>query len=198
MAHFWLSGLWPTNRASCRTYQPCIRNFGTSIRPTRPRGMRWPCEPSAKVRRNVDRPHRTSQCPAFATSSAQNTWKRPARGCLSARSTLIFPSIPPRHDMAATSSAETALPAFYGQHPPQPLAYWAAKALMMPPMSTPTLAYGADFICRHCGAQYVVSYTQLPIADSGSVYCDVCRRQMIQWNSSQEPSYKLVKRPDPK
>jgi hypothetical protein len=65
-------------------------------------------------------------------------------------------------------------------------------------MSTPTLASGADFICRHCGAVYVVSYTELPIADSGSTYCDVCRRQMIQWNSSQEPSFKLVKRPDPK
>ena len=47
-------------------------------------------------------------------------------------------------------------------------------------MSTPTLASGADFICRHCGAVYVVSYTELPIADSGSTYCDVCRRQMIQ------------------
>jgi predicted Zn finger-like uncharacterized protein len=58
--------------------------------------------------------------------------------------------------------------------------------------------HGGDFFCPHCGAQYVVSHTQLPIADSGSVYCDVCRRQMIQWNSSLEPSYKLVKRPDPK
>src|SRR6202158_2413165 len=66
------------------------------------------------------------------------------------------------------------------------------------PMSTTTFAVGDDFICRHCGARYVVSYTRLPIADSGSAYCDVCRRQMIQWNSSQEPSYKLVKRPDPK
>jgi hypothetical protein len=55
---------------------------------------------------------------------------------------------------------------------------------------------GGDFICRHCGAQYLVRYTELPIADSGSVYCDVCRRQMIQWNSSREPSYKLVKRPN--
>jgi predicted Zn finger-like uncharacterized protein len=63
-------------------------------------------------------------------------------------------------------------------------------------MSIPTLAYGVDFICRHCGAEYVVKYTKLPIADSGSVYCDVCRRQMIQWNSSEEPSYRLIKRPD--
>ena len=25
-----------------------------------------------------------------------------------------------------------------------------------------------DFSCPHCGARYVVSYTELPIADSGS------------------------------
>ena len=65
-------------------------------------------------------------------------------------------------------------------------------------MSAPASADGDNFICRHCATQYVVSYTKLPIADSGSVYCNVCRRQMIQWNSSQEPSYKLVKRPDQK
>jgi hypothetical protein len=65
-------------------------------------------------------------------------------------------------------------------------------------MRTPTLAFGDHFICRHCGALYLVRYAELPIADSGSVYCEVCRRQMIQWNSSQEPSFKLMKRPDPK
>jgi hypothetical protein len=65
-------------------------------------------------------------------------------------------------------------------------------------MRTSSIAYGDYFICRHCGAQYLVRYTELPITDSGSVYCDVCRRQMIQWNSFREPSYKLVKRPDQK
>jgi uncharacterized Zn finger protein (UPF0148 family) len=65
-------------------------------------------------------------------------------------------------------------------------------------MRASTFASDGDFICRHCGARYLVSYTQLLIADSGSVYCDVCRRQMIQWNSSREPSYKLVKRLDRK
>jgi hypothetical protein len=50
-------------------------------------------------------------------------------------------------------------------------------------MPTSTLAYDGDFICRHCGAQYLVRYTELPIADSGSVDCEDCRRQMIQWNS---------------
>jgi hypothetical protein len=28
--------------------------------------------------------------------------------------------------------------------------------------------------CRHCGAQYVVKYTDLPVADSGSAYCADC------------------------
>jgi predicted Zn finger-like uncharacterized protein len=61
-----------------------------------------------------------------------------------------------------------------------------------------TITHGGNFFCPHCGAQYVVSYTQLPIADSGSAYCAVCKRKMIQWSSSQEPFYKLVKRPDRK
>ena len=65
-------------------------------------------------------------------------------------------------------------------------------------MRTPTRTHVDKFICRHCGAQYLVSYTGLPIADSGSVYCDVCRRRMVEWNSSQKPSYKLTERPDPK
>jgi predicted Zn finger-like uncharacterized protein len=53
---------------------------------------------------------------------------------------------------------------------------------------------GADFFCPQCGARYVVSYTALPIADSGSVYCDVCRRRMIQWISALRPLYRLVAR----
>ena len=70
-----------------------------------------------------------------------------------------------------------------------------AHSVMMP---TPTTTHGDDFTCRHCGALYVVSNIELPIADSGSVYCQVCRRQMIQWNSILQPSYRLVKQPDPK
>jgi predicted Zn finger-like uncharacterized protein len=53
-----------------------------------------------------------------------------------------------------------------------------------------------NFSCRHCGARYVVSYTELPIADSGSVYCECCKRRMVQWNSARQPLYKLVERPD--
>jgi hypothetical protein len=64
-------------------------------------------------------------------------------------------------------------------------------------MRTPTITHGGDFTCRHCGALYVVSNIELPIADSGSAFCEVCRRQMIQWNSILQPSYRLVRRPDP-
>jgi hypothetical protein len=55
-----------------------------------------------------------------------------------------------------------------------------------------------DFRCRHCGARYVVSYTKLPIADSGSDYCECCKRKMIQWNSVLQPRYRLVERPERK
>ena len=52
------------------------------------------------------------------------------------------------------------------------------------------------FSCPHCGARYLVSYTELPIADSGSDYCECCKRRMVQWNSALRPHYKLVERPD--
>jgi hypothetical protein len=55
-----------------------------------------------------------------------------------------------------------------------------------------------DFSCPHCGAGYVVSYTKLPIADSGSDYCECCKRRMSQWNSALQPRYRLVERPERK
>jgi predicted Zn finger-like uncharacterized protein len=57
-------------------------------------------------------------------------------------------------------------------------------------------AHDVAFSCPHCGARYVVSYTQLPIADSGNHYCECCKRRMVQWNSALQPHYKLVERPD--
>jgi len=59
-------------------------------------------------------------------------------------------------------------------------------------MSGPKFTHDVDFSCPHCEAQYVVSYTELPIADSGSAYCEVCRRRMVQWNSTLRPHYRLV------
>jgi len=52
------------------------------------------------------------------------------------------------------------------------------------------------FSCPHCGARYAVSYTELPMADSGSDYCECCRRKMIQWNSDLQPHFRLVERSD--
>jgi len=55
-----------------------------------------------------------------------------------------------------------------------------------------------DVSCPHCGARYVVSYAKLPIADSGSDYCECCKRRMFQWNSAMQPLYRLVERPERK
>ena len=65
-------------------------------------------------------------------------------------------------------------------------------------MRDTTFFQGDDFFCPRCDARYVVSYTKLPIADSGSVYCENCKRRMVQWNSTLKPFYKLVQRPDAK
>jgi predicted Zn finger-like uncharacterized protein len=63
-------------------------------------------------------------------------------------------------------------------------------------MSSSKITHDVDFSCPHCGAQYIVSYTKLPIADSGSAYCECCRQRMIQWNSALQPFYRLVQPPD--
>jgi predicted Zn finger-like uncharacterized protein len=65
-------------------------------------------------------------------------------------------------------------------------------------MRSPKFGHDVHFDCPHCGARYIVSYTKLPIADSGSAYCECCRQRMLQWNSALEPLYTLVQRPDPK
>jgi hypothetical protein len=33
------------------------------------------------------------------------------------------------------------------------------------------------FDCPHCGAVYALRYTQLPVRDSDSVYCEICRQK---------------------
>jgi formate dehydrogenase maturation protein FdhE len=60
-------------------------------------------------------------------------------------------------------------------------------------MMSSQFGHDVEFYCPHCGARYVVSYTELPIADSGSEYCECCKRRMIQWNSALQPRYRLVK-----
>jgi len=51
------------------------------------------------------------------------------------------------------------------------------------------------FACPHCGAVYAVRYTQLPVRDSDSVYCEICHQKMMQWHSTARPSYTLIERP---
>jgi hypothetical protein len=75
-------------------------------------------------------------------------------------------------------------------------------------LSRPRITYSARmssqfghhivFRCQHCGARYVVNYIKLPIADSGSEYCECCKRRMFQWNSALKPRYRLVERPERK
>ena len=36
-----------------------------------------------------------------------------------------------------------------------------------------------DFSCPHCGARYIVSYAKLPIADSGSDYCELLQTEDV-------------------
>jgi hypothetical protein len=38
--------------------------------------------------------------------------------------------------------------------------------------------------------------TELLVADSGSEYCECCKRRMVQWNSALQPHYRLVERSD--
>ncbi len=52
------------------------------------------------------------------------------------------------------------------------------------------------FDCPHCGAVYSVRYTQLPIRDSESAYCENCHRKMSQWHSTARPCYSLIARPE--
>ena len=57
-------------------------------------------------------------------------------------------------------------------------------------------SHDVAFSCPRCGARYAVSYTELLISDSGSEYCECCKRRMVQWNSAMQPHYKLVERSD--
>jgi predicted Zn finger-like uncharacterized protein len=52
------------------------------------------------------------------------------------------------------------------------------------------------FDCPHCGAVYSVRYTQLPIRDSESAYCENCHRKMSQWHSTARPCYTLIAQPE--
>jgi uncharacterized protein (DUF983 family) len=50
--------------------------------------------------------------------------------------------------------------------------------------------------CPHCGAEYDVTYSRLMWREKDSANCRVCGKEMASWDSSREPSFRLVKPPD--
>ena len=53
-----------------------------------------------------------------------------------------------------------------------------------------------SFECPHCQARYVVNHLpRTATRDSGSVYCEACRRRMCQWNAYEQPTFSMVERP---
>ena len=48
------------------------------------------------------------------------------------------------------------------------------------------------FTCPHCPTEYWVSYKASLTRDSGSAYCKVCRKKMIEWNDYSQPSFSPV------
>jgi transcription elongation factor Elf1 len=56
-------------------------------------------------------------------------------------------------------------------------------------MAKPQVLPDDRFNCPHCRARYSVTYTRTATRDSGSAYCKVCRRRMVEWNAYKQPSY---------
>ena len=52
-----------------------------------------------------------------------------------------------------------------------------------------------DFICptEGCGARYNVTVERFPLRDSDSASCEKCGQVMKKWNSTQVPSFTLMK-----
>ncbi len=52
----------------------------------------------------------------------------------------------------------------------------------------------ATFNCPHCGALYAIMVGQHMATMEGRAHCQVCRREMIRWNTPSPPSFRLIKR----
>lgn len=55
---------------------------------------------------------------------------------------------------------------------------------------------GPEFTCPHCRAVYAVRITRYPSRESDSATCDVCRKTMNSWNSTDSPAYTLIRQPE--
>jgi hypothetical protein len=54
------------------------------------------------------------------------------------------------------------------------------------------LSLPKKFACPHCATEYFVTYKPFPTRDSGTAYCKVCRKKMIEWNDYEQPSFMPV------
>jgi uncharacterized protein (DUF983 family) len=48
--------------------------------------------------------------------------------------------------------------------------------------------------CKKCGAVYNRTITRLPTRDHDAFYCTECGEEMDKWNSTDMPSYTLIKK----
>ncbi len=51
-----------------------------------------------------------------------------------------------------------------------------------------------EFTCPHCEATYQKQITRFPLRDNDAASCDVCHQEMDRWNSTNVPSYTLLRR----
>jgi hypothetical protein len=58
------------------------------------------------------------------------------------------------------------------------------------------ISEGRTFFCPHCGALYSVTLSRLSESESNSAKCLVCLQIMDTWNSTDDPIYKLIQRPE--
>jgi hypothetical protein len=45
------------------------------------------------------------------------------------------------------------------------------------------------FECPHCATEYFVTYKATSTRDSGTAYCKLCRKKMIEWNDYGQPTF---------
>jgi len=48
-----------------------------------------------------------------------------------------------------------------------------------------------DFTCPHCGSVYAVKIWRSPAREVDSADCEVCKKTMKNWNSTDNPTFTL-------
>jgi transcription elongation factor Elf1 len=57
-------------------------------------------------------------------------------------------------------------------------------------------AAATTFACPTCAAVYEVSVQHLSMRDKDRASCFVCRKVMVEWDSTHVPFFRLVRKPD--